>query len=95
MQYLSEGGYEGSSELADRIAWGEQFILGHELIDDQHHALVDAFLASFASIGEELVEPSLSKTFRMFKVQVFLIDWLVNHTLKEDRNYRKYLDVDS
>lgn len=147
--YLKNGIYEGSSELSDRISWGERFILNHDIIDTQHHELVDAsigliesielekdpseisslireieemarihfvteekildatdyplfdyhkmqhvaFLTSFSSIIEELDNPSLSKTFRMFKVQIFLLDWLVNHTLKEDRNYRKYLDV--
>jgi hemerythrin len=146
--FLNKGVYEGSSELSDRVSWGEQFILGHEKIDKQHRELVDAsisliekietqagsslitglvndieemarihftteetllknsdyplydyhklqhetFLISLVSLGKELTKPTLSITFRMFRAQILLLDWLVSHTLSEDRNYKKYIN---
>jgi len=148
--YLETGQHIGSSELQDRITWGKRFLLNHDVIDQQHHDLVDLsltliesiessrpedviktligkivelakrhflteegllkkvdyphfvyhkqqhdlFISTFSSIVEELSDPTLSRIFRVFKVQIFLIDWLVNHTLKEDRNFKKYIDAE-
>lgn len=148
--YLETGQHIGSSELQDRISWGRRFLLNHDVIDQQHHELVDLslalieaiekshpedeiqkliarivdlahehffteeellkkvdyphfgyhkqqhdmFISTFSSIVEELSDPTLSRIFRVFKVQIFLIDWLVNHTLKEDRSFKKYIDVE-
>lgn len=134
--------------MADRILWGKQFVLDHDIIDRQHRELVDAsialidkieingtqketerritaiekmaknhflteetifkdtdyplfeyhkqqhdtFLSYLPFIKSAVLDPNVSKIFKMFKVQVFLLDWLVTHTLKEDKNYKKYLD---
>ena len=32
-----------------------------------------------------------SRIYKMFRMQVFLIDWLVNHTMKEDQHLGRYL----
>jgi len=37
------------------------------------------------------MDNKMSKIYIMFRVQIFLIDWLVNHTLKEDMHLGKYL----
>lgn len=146
--FLENGIYEGSSQMSNRVSWGKHFVLGHDIIDRQHHELVDAsialieiieagasrdeteyhitatkklvknhflteetiikdtdyplfeyhkqehdaFLSHLSFFKKEIVDADISKIFKMFKVQVFLLDWIVNHTLKEDKNYRKYLD---
>ena len=49
------------------------------------------FMTSFSYLADDLSNKSTSRIFRMFKIQIFLIDWLVHHTLKDDKNYAKYL----
>lgn len=49
------------------------------------------FMKSFSYLADEISKKSTSRIFRMFKIQIFLIDWLVHHTLKDDKNYGKYL----
>jgi len=146
--YLENGIYEGSSRMWDRVSWGEDLVLDHDIIDRQHQELVDASIALIEKIDagasrnetedpiteiekmvknhflteetiikdnnypqfeyhkqehdtflsylsysiREIVDADISKIFKMFKVQVFLLDWIVTHILKEDKNYRKYLD---
>ena len=55
---------------------------------EQQH---NRFMTSFSFLADELSNKSTSRVFRMFKIQIFLIDWLVHHTLKDDKNYAKYL----
>lgn len=146
-KFIENGICEGSSRMSDRVAWGKHFVLDHDIIDRQHHELVDAFInliemieagetkektenriAAIEKMAEdhfqteenifkdtdyplfeyhkqqhdaflsylpfvkaEILDRNVSETVRMFKAQVFLLDWLVTHTLKEDKNYRKYL----
>ncbi len=147
-RYLATGHHESDCLLADRISWGDQFLLGNERIDSQHRELVDgsialieavehgsekkeirrraleiaekakihfkteelileecgypflefqkqqhnSFMMTFSYLVDDLENESMSRIFRMFKIQIFLIDWIVNHTLKEDKNYEKYLE---
>lgn len=42
-------------------------------------------------LKEKILSPELSTTYKMFLLQVFLVDWLVNHTTKEDRHLGKFL----
>ena len=49
------------------------------------------FMKSFSYLTNDISNKSTSRIFRMFKIQIFLIDWLVHHTLKDDKNYGKYL----
>ena len=60
-------------------------LIGHQ---KQQH---EFFLNSFPTLVEDVTHGNTSKIFKMFKIQVLLIDWLVNHTLKDDRSYGKYL----
>lgn len=57
-------------------------------IHKRQHA---AFLRAFPRLVELVGNTETPKVFRMFKVQIFLLDWLVNHTLKEDKHFGKFL----
>ena len=49
------------------------------------------FMTTFSYLADDLSNKSTSRIFCMFKIQIFLIDWIVHHTLKDDKNYGKYL----
>ncbi|KAI9005746.1 hypothetical protein DFJ74DRAFT_712779 [Hyaloraphidium curvatum] len=40
--FLTDGTHEGTGELEGTVEWRDEFVLGVEEIDEQHHALVDA-----------------------------------------------------
>ncbi len=48
------------------------------------------FIKSFETIKMEILNEEKSKIFLMFRIQIFLVDWLVNHTLREDQHFAKY-----
>jgi hemerythrin-like metal-binding protein len=48
------------------------------------------FIRSFEILKEEIRTSNMSKTYLMFRIQILLIDWVINHTLKEDQHYKKY-----
>jgi len=49
------------------------------------------FITSFHSLKKDIVEFQQSKTYLLFRIQILLIDWIVNHTLKEDKHFGRYL----
>lgn len=54
---------------------------------DQHQK----YVKTFSVLKKEVVENRLAKTYLMFRIQIFLIDWLVNHTMKEDMHFGRFL----
>lgn len=48
------------------------------------------FLKAFDLLKKDISSGMKSKIYIMFKIQTLLIDWVMNHTLKEDRHYGKY-----
>lgn len=49
------------------------------------------FLKAYKLLKEEINSNTMSKTYLMFRTQVLLIDWIVNHVLKEDLHFGKFL----
>lgn len=49
------------------------------------------FIENFDQLKREIQENRQSSTYLMFRIQVFLIDWLLNHTIKKDRHFGRYL----
>jgi hemerythrin-like metal-binding protein len=49
------------------------------------------FLKAYKLLMEEINSNTMSKTYLMFRTQVLLIDWIVNHVLKEDLHFGKFL----
>jgi len=49
------------------------------------------YVTTFSGLKNEVVEDRLAKTYLMFRIQIFLIDWLVNHTMKEDMHFGRFL----
>ncbi len=49
------------------------------------------FIKSFEVFKSEIKSNKKSKIFLMFRIQTILIDWIINHTMKEDRHFVKYI----
>ncbi|MFN4149527.1 MAG: bacteriohemerythrin, partial [Candidatus Sericytochromatia bacterium] len=49
------------------------------------------FIISLKKLKNEIITSKFNKTYLMFRIQIFLVDWIVNHTIKEDGHYRKYI----
>ena len=77
-----------------RIVFPQEDIFKHTAypLFEYHKQRHDSFLSHLSFIKREILDTNTSKIFKMFKVPVFLLDWIVTHTLKEDKNYRKYPD---
>jgi hemerythrin-like metal-binding protein len=54
---------------------------------DQHKKFVKTFL----ELKKEVIDNQLAKTYLMFRIQIFVIDWIVNHTMKEDMHFGRFL----
>jgi hemerythrin len=54
---------------------------------EQHARFADIF----EQLKREIEEHKQSSTYLMFRIQIFLIDWLLNHTMKKDRHFGRYL----
>jgi hemerythrin len=52
----------------------------------------ERFSTYFASLKEEISKDlDHNRQFLLFKIQVFVMDWLVNHTVKLDRHFGKFM----
>lgn len=49
------------------------------------------FIIIFEKLKDEILTGKFSKTYLMFRIQIFLVDWIINHTLKEDMHFGKYI----
>ena len=49
------------------------------------------FIENFKQLKGEIEDHKQSSTYLMFRIQVFLIDWLINHTMKKDSHFGRYL----
>ncbi|MBN2529681.1 MAG: guanylate cyclase [Deltaproteobacteria bacterium] len=48
-------------------------------------------LKEFSVLEKEAKSPKTSDTFLVFRTQIILVDWLINHTLKEDKHLGRFL----
>ena len=49
------------------------------------------FFRVFELLKKEITDKDLSRYYLKFRVQLLLIDWLINHTQREDRHFGRYL----
>ncbi|MBN2340916.1 MAG: guanylate cyclase [Deltaproteobacteria bacterium] len=54
---------------------------------EQHRYLTN----EFTKLEREAVDTSISMPFLTFKTQIVIVDWLINHTLREDRHLGRHL----
>jgi hemerythrin-like metal-binding protein len=70
----------------------EKYLLEHHYPFYEHQKGQHAnFVKSFEVVKQEIQSGNKSKTYLVFRIQTLVIDWLINHTLKEDRHYGKYI----
>lgn len=48
------------------------------------------FTRSLKRLKDEIGLGSSSKTYILFRIQIMVIDWIINHTLKEDMHFKRY-----
>ena len=65
--------------------------IGYPFVHEQkvQHAYM---IREFGVLDKEAKSSRTSDTFLVFRTQIILIDWLINHTLKEDKHLGKYLN---
>lgn len=102
---LSSGVEQGAekAEIASIIEFLEQYVVEHFTLEEAcmvesaypfllfHQREHAKFVQCFTNLKRELIEFNLSKTYLLFQIQIILIDWLLNHTLKKDKHFGKYL----
>ncbi|MBN1365310.1 MAG: hemerythrin family protein [Syntrophaceae bacterium] len=49
------------------------------------------FIKYFKKVQSELKEMKESRAYLMFRIRLLVVDWLVNHTYKEDRHFGRFL----
>jgi hemerythrin-like metal-binding protein len=49
------------------------------------------FIRWFEGFKREIKGLKENRTYLMFRLQILIVDWLINHTLKEDMHFKKYL----
>lgn len=51
------------------------------------------FTRGFNRLKKEISDITNSNIYMMFKIRTLLLDWIVNHTLREDSHYAKFLNL--
>lgn len=51
------------------------------------------FIRAFEQLKKEMQTSNISKTYIKFRIHILLIDWIINHILKEDKHYSKFLKL--
>jgi hemerythrin len=93
----------GKSEIIRLVAFLDDYAVHHfsteeKLMKDRNYPFLErqkkqhlSFIRSFEYLKKEIFTPGISKIYLMFRVQIFLVDWILNHTLKEDQHFAKYM----
>jgi hemerythrin-like metal-binding protein len=83
-KYISQGQYDGLSDLARRIKWSNNLALGIPLIDQQHRELIN-------QINELIDAIRTGKGQKKIKtVLIFLEDYVVRHFSDEEALMQEY-----
>lgn len=89
-------------DLEKLITFLNDYIINHfrteeEYLANQNYPFLDHqiwqhqnFIRSFENLKREIASDSLSKIYLMFRIQILVIDWILNHILKEDRHFGNY-----
>ena len=97
----------GATEIDNIITFLDNYVIHHfeteeKYLLDNKYPFFDHqkgqhlnFIKSFELLKSEIKSNIKSKTFLMFRIQTLLIDWVVNHTIKEDKHYGKYIKNNS
>ncbi len=92
----------GKTEIGEIVSFLEQYVVEHFSTEEKymheggypfyeiHKREHSRFIADFTNIKKEIAELRLSKTYLLFQIQIFLIDWLINHTCKTDKHFGNY-----
>ncbi len=89
-------------EIDDVIRFLNDYVIDHfkteeEFLQSMNYPFMEYhisqhrnFIKTFEILKHEIADGMKSKIYLMFKIQTLLIDWVVNHTLREDRHFAKY-----
>jgi hemerythrin len=91
-----------TEETMETIDLLEKFVKNHFLTEEKYMAesaypFFDhqqeqhaRFLLAFERLKTDICRNEFSKTYLMFRFQILWVDWLINHTLKEDRHFGRF-----
>lgn len=94
---------KGTTEIESIIVFLNNYVIEHfeteeKYLLDNNYPFLDHqigqhanFIKSFELLKNEILSNKKSKIFLMFRIQTLLVDWVVNHTIKEDKHYEKYI----
>ncbi|MFH1602381.1 MAG: bacteriohemerythrin [Pseudomonadota bacterium] len=74
-------------ETEERIMREKRYPL-LELQQQQHARFTKDFLYLDAELSKKL---STQRTFMLFKIQLLVVDWIVNHTMKVDKHFGRFV----
>ena len=90
-------------EISEAIAFVENYVRVHFNTEEslmarhnypfitEHKKQHQVFYQYFLKLKQEMEGVSENKLFLSFRTQVFLVDWLINHSTKTDKHLGKYL----
>jgi hemerythrin-like metal-binding protein len=93
----------GASETNNIISFLDNYVNEHFKTEEEYlirnkypfyehqRAQHQNFIKSFELLKNEINSNKNSKIYLMFRIQTMLIDWVLNHTVKEDSHYSKYI----
>ncbi|WP_028316359.1 bacteriohemerythrin [Desulfatibacillum aliphaticivorans] len=102
---LSEtiGSGAGEEEIANALNFVDKYVNVHfkteeRLMEEkgypflkEHQNQHRIFYQCFLNLKSEMDDSSQDKVFLLFRTQIFLVDWLINHTTKTDKHLGKFL----
>lgn len=92
-----------SSSVVESMAELEAFIESHFSTEEnlmrryaypfseEHHKQHRIFLASFADLKQEILAGERNPLYMLFRIQLLLVDWQINHTTKSDFHLGNFL----
>jgi hemerythrin len=94
-------------EITDAVHFIEEYVKVHfkteeSLMMENHYPFMAehvrqhiVFYEYFKKLKKEMEEETKNRMFLSFRTQVFLVDWLINHSTKTDKHLGKYLQFAS
>lgn len=92
-----------ATDWAEVLNFLEEYILLHfqteeELMEKYHYPFLEAhryehrcFTENYCNLKQEIQSGRHDRLYLLFKIDLFLVDWLINHTTKNDRHWATYI----
>lgn len=91
------------NEIEEVISFLNEYVEKHfkdeeEIMEEHNYPFLDFqkeqhenFVEHFKGIQNELKELKKSRSYLIFRIRLLVVDWIVNHTYKQDRHFGRFL----